>query len=520
MLEGFKYKRVALIGVDGAGSFFRRADIPCLDRIFENGATSYDVETVFPSVSAECWGSFLIGTTAHVHGLTNNVIFFREYDMNSPFPTVFRRIREAMPDAKLASFAHWGPLNYGVIEHNIDVHFATDSDYGLANYIAEYVEKNDPTFIFVQFDETDSVGHQNGYGSERHLEQISTTDGYIDQIYKAYEKLGPIEETLFIVTADHGGTNMMIDGKLVGDHGGITDEELYVFFGAAGKTVKKGTLGEMKIQDTAAIILHALGLDVPEFDIHGFSGQIPENLFEGYTPTPRHKFERIVLEHETVPTPDAESGKCIADILDPSKLEAVLHFDGDTDDATGKVKLFADGAPKYLSDGYHGSCVEVGWQGCIVIPDFRTGRDSFSLSFWFYFDSSLVDGDVPFFGTKYWSVGITEGFMMYYRERTEEHYSEVRRPLPWEISHGWINMILTVDRETGDASFYFNFGKKQPCKLAELFSGFGRENSSMRIGSDGVGRCNHYNFRIDDFVFYRGVLTEENVADLAKYYGK
>ena len=34
----YTYKRVALIGVDGAGTFFRQTDTPNIDRIFENGS--------------------------------------------------------------------------------------------------------------------------------------------------------------------------------------------------------------------------------------------------------------------------------------------------------------------------------------------------------------------------------------------------------------------------------------------------------------------------------------------------
>lgn len=511
--NSFKYKRAVFIGVDGAGNFFRRANTPCIDRIFANGATSYNVEAVFPTISAECWGSFLTGTTPHVHGRTNNIVCYQEYDINSPFPTVFRRIRQAMPDAHLAAFSHWGPINYGLIEHNIDVHLATDGDFGIANYAAEYVENNAPTFLFIQFDEVDSTGHGYGYGSERYLEQISITDEYIDRIYRAYEKLGPIEETLFIVTADHGGTNLIIDGKISGDHGGITDEERLVFFAAAGKTVKKGTIGEMNIQDAAAIILHAFGLDIPEFDEDGFSAQIPEGVFVDYAPAPRHKMERFVLEHKMVPTPNEENG-----LFDELGADAVLRFDGTLSDSAGNYSPCAEGDVSFDQDGYHSSCVRVGRKGSVVIPDFQTGLDSFSLSFWFYFDSGFLDGAVPFLGCGDWSVGIIEGFMLYYRQRAGEGYTEVRCPLPREISHGWINVLITVDRERDEITFRFNFEKKRTYPHERPESGFETPTSHLRIGSDGDGNCNHYDFRVDDFVFYRIPLDDDHVAKLKEYY--
>ena len=56
-MNRYLYKRVVLIGVDGAGAFFRDTDTPCIDEIFENGAISYNVLTSNPTISAQCWGS-------------------------------------------------------------------------------------------------------------------------------------------------------------------------------------------------------------------------------------------------------------------------------------------------------------------------------------------------------------------------------------------------------------------------------------------------------------------------------
>jgi len=46
-----------------------------------------------------------------------------------------------------------------------------------------------------------------------------------------------------------------------------------------GKTVKKGTIPKMNIRDLAAIVLYALGIPAPEFDINGWTSQIPHGLF-------------------------------------------------------------------------------------------------------------------------------------------------------------------------------------------------------------------------------------------------
>ena len=90
---------------------------------------------------------------------------------------------------------------------------------------------------------------------------------------------GIIDDTLFMVISDHGGTN---DEKGKGSHGGWTDEEKYVTFAAVGEDINSGEIGEMNIRDLAAIVLYAMGIEAPAFDEKGWTSQIPDGLFKGY----------------------------------------------------------------------------------------------------------------------------------------------------------------------------------------------------------------------------------------------
>ena len=87
---------------------------------------------------------------------------------------------------------------------------------------------------------------------------------------------GILDDTLFIVIADHGGANSP-DGK--GHHGGWTDGEKYVTFAAAGKGVNAVEIEEMNIRDLASIVLYALGIGIPEIDEQGWTSQIPAGMF-------------------------------------------------------------------------------------------------------------------------------------------------------------------------------------------------------------------------------------------------
>jgi len=263
------YDHVVIIGVDGAGAFFSETVSPDTWEIFKDAATASDVVTSFPTISGQCWGSMLHGVLPEAHGLTNSIVSSQPYPTDSPYPSFFRVAREANPQAKLASFCNWNPINFGIVENNLDVVEGTGDDPAVTEQILNYLKDNDPEILFVQFDSVDGGGHTFGYGSEGHLKSLTVVDGMIKQIYDALASKGILENTLFIVTADHGGTTEK-------GHGGDTPAERLVYLGVAGKTIKgASTIIGGEIQDIPAIVCYALGLDTPA----SWTGSVPEGIF-------------------------------------------------------------------------------------------------------------------------------------------------------------------------------------------------------------------------------------------------
>ena len=269
------YRHVVVLGIDGAGAFIRDAHTPAFDRIFAEGAITYAALASNPTISAECWGSMLLGVGPEVHKLTNEVVSTKAYPSDSPFPSLFRRISREIPGAQLGSFCQWNPITAGMIEKDVPIATATAPDTELTPMICKYIREEKPTFLFIQFDSVDGVGHRNGYGTPAHLQRIGEVDALVDQVYTATQEAG-MEDTLFVLISDHGGTN---PGTGTGSHGGWTDAEKYVTLAATGKTVVKGLIGEANVRDIAAIVLYALGIAAPEFDEAGWTSQVPENLF-------------------------------------------------------------------------------------------------------------------------------------------------------------------------------------------------------------------------------------------------
>ena len=267
------YEHVFIIGVDGAGRFFRDANTPNFDRIFKDGAVDYTARAATITVSAQNWGSILGGVSYLRHGLTNEKAESGERSSDTKYPTIFAYARKAFPNAELASFSNWGAINIGHIENDLDVTKVTiGDDEQLTDAICNYFTNgNAPTLFFTQFDSVDHVGHELGSKAPEYLAQIETVDGYLGRIYDTLVQQGLMDNGLFIVVADHGHT-------IRGGHGGLTMRETNVTVAAAGKTVVAGGTMDQdtRNRDVAAIALYALGIERPT----QMSARIPANLFQ------------------------------------------------------------------------------------------------------------------------------------------------------------------------------------------------------------------------------------------------
>ncbi len=513
------YSHVAIIGVDGAGAFFRDADMPELDEIMTDGAVTYSMLTSNPTISAQCWGSMLCGVIPEVHHFTNSKIESEEHPLDSAVPSVFRVIREQMPDAVLASFCNWEPINNGIIEEGLDVYKeSTPDDERVSRMAADYVKENQPTLLFVQFDQVDGAGHTYGYGTEEHLKQLSATDKAIARIYTAYERAGILDDTLFIVTADHGGQGQ--------GHGGWTNEEKYVMFAAKGKTVVKGgAITDMAVRDTAAIVLHALGLDdaMPEI----WTARVPSDLFDGVVASERKEdiyvYDVAYRTHTMEATPEIGSGSSVIDVLGADRLLAYFPFDGNGADALGNWQTEEFGK-LYFPEAFFGNGAQFD-DGYIRVTGFEPETNSFSISFWM--NTPGTSGDPAILGNKGWASGANPGYVLVlngsnikFNVGDRKNRMDPESELPGDFFGGWTYVTVIVDREKARIGYSFDFGEIEYHLIPEEFLTYSFSNmKNTNIGQDGTG---HYNIRVpgtfDEMIFVDGVLTNDDIAALKNVY--
>ena len=287
MPESFgAYEHVFILGVDGAGRFVKDAYTPNFDRIFADGAIDYRARTEVKTDSAPNWTSILTGVSFFKHGLQNGDVGDVERAANDGYPTIFTYAREAKPDAQLASFVNWTPINKTIIENDADIYkFNAGDDAAVTQAVVDYLnDGNAPTVFFLQLDSVDHAGHSLGSKSQEYLDQLNIVDGYLGQIYDAIESNGLLDSSLILFIADHGHMRR-------GGHGGLTMRESLVTFAAAGKTVVSGGSMDSKTRnrDIAATALYALGIEKPDC----MTSRVPGNLFEGVRGEARPFFKDI-----------------------------------------------------------------------------------------------------------------------------------------------------------------------------------------------------------------------------------
>ena len=223
-------KRVIILGIDGAGRFVQEADAPHLHALLQAGAYSYDAQTVFPSISAECWGSLLYGVSPDQHGLDNDRAIHGQIRRAFLCITI-QAGPPAMPDAPLSRSGCWEPINTGIIENTINVHMESKPDPELTEAIVDYIhERPDFKLMFIQLDHPDGAGHKYGFGTDKRLLQIAVTDKYVGMIIKALDDQQLLEDTWIITVTDHGG-----GGAHPNDHGSDHPMDMTITWGITGR---------------------------------------------------------------------------------------------------------------------------------------------------------------------------------------------------------------------------------------------------------------------------------------------
>jgi len=262
-----KAEYVFILCMDGAGAFVEQAHTPNIDRALT--AKTYKARTVFPTISAECWGSMLLGVEPEVHKLTSESISTKKREDWTAMSTIFSKFAQQLPGVPMYLFCEWTPIKDGILETWCGARRGSGTMPELTAQVLDTIRPdNMPKLVFAAYDSIDAAGHKFGYGSPEHLAEIEKFDAEFGKVYDKLCETDMMRKTVLIVSTDHGGTAQ-------GSHGGDSDAEMNIFLGCGGCGIATGEIGKASILDIPVIAAHAVGLRGSNF----WTGKIPEGVF-------------------------------------------------------------------------------------------------------------------------------------------------------------------------------------------------------------------------------------------------
>ncbi len=248
-------KHVILVSLDGLRpDALLQAETTNLRTLWQGGAYSWHAQSVFPTATLPAHSSMISGVPVEKHGVTWN-----GWDPKLGYisvPTIFSIAHHAGLNTaivagkeKMLTLATPGAVDY------FNNPSAKPSDVGRA--AADYFLANHPGVLLVHFAEPDLTGHKFGWLSPAQFQIIWETDQALTPLLEAVHQSNLYDQTLIIVTTDHGGHHLI--------HGTDLPEDMTIPWIASGRQVKRGYQIRARVHtyDTAATVLYALGLPVP-----------------------------------------------------------------------------------------------------------------------------------------------------------------------------------------------------------------------------------------------------------------
>jgi predicted AlkP superfamily pyrophosphatase or phosphodiesterase len=247
-------RRVLILSIDGLRpDAIPLAPMPTLMKLIESSAYSLSAQTIRLSATLPSHASMLTGTCLQKHGV----------DWNDYLPEKGFAIGTDIFDLahaaglQTAMFVGKEKLQQVTEPSSLDIfQFINDRDL----IVTENLIQNFPAdfrLLFIHFATTDDMGHVYGWLSGEQLSVIYRADQAIEKILAELDARGIRNETLIIITADHGG--------LGNSHTSGFPEDMTIPWIASGAGIQsKQLISKINTVDTAATAAYALGLNIPQ----------------------------------------------------------------------------------------------------------------------------------------------------------------------------------------------------------------------------------------------------------------
>lgn len=235
-------KHIVLIAFDGLSSIaIRNHPMPNFNRLMQEGAYTLHKRSILPSSSAPNWASMFTAVGPESHGYTtwgSKTPEIPPYITNEygRFPGFYGLFRNKFPKAECGFLYGWDGMRYLVdslaISYTRHAPMTKEHPDGVTPDAVKYIKEKKPKYCAVIYEEPDNTGHAHGWETEAYYKKLDEIDAYLGKVVNAIQEAGMMDETVIILSSDHGGIRT--------NHGGITLDEMETPLVFYGKGVKKG----------------------------------------------------------------------------------------------------------------------------------------------------------------------------------------------------------------------------------------------------------------------------------------
>lgn len=249
----YQGRRVIILSIDGLRpDAIELTPMQNLLTLMETSAYSLTAQTIYPSATLPSHSSMLTGLCPQKHG-----VYWNDYIPINGIAhgiDLFDLAHEA--GLETVMFVGKEKLQQVTDAASIDKFvWINDRDkVVMENLLADFPQ--DFGVLFIHFATTDDMGHVYGWLSPEQLSVTYRADEALGELLKELDKRGIRDETLLIITADHGG-----QGK---KHGSSSPEDMTIPWIASGLGIKpKQLTTKIQTMDTAATAAYVLDLPIP-----------------------------------------------------------------------------------------------------------------------------------------------------------------------------------------------------------------------------------------------------------------
>lgn len=249
-------QKVIVVVIDGCRKErLYEADAPFLQRLMREGTVYDQMETIYPARTVTCFSSMFTGTYPFEHGIKSNMVWSLLVKVESVFSVLKAQGRKGI----LFGCAHLLDAFGEYVESFTAVCHNDVVDQRIIEQAKVIYELEQPDLFVVQMIAVDQTGHSRGVLYPEYLQKIKESDQLIADFHGWLTARGDMENTAFIVMADHG------QGNGIGGHGHLDVGERFVPYIMHGPMIRGGQwITELRsITSLAATISALLGVPVP-----------------------------------------------------------------------------------------------------------------------------------------------------------------------------------------------------------------------------------------------------------------